>query len=97
MNKLLNQVSIGDLPIIKFYGSGSAVDIVANIINFLLALAGAAAVLFIVWGGIQYISAAGSPDRVESAKKTIYNAVIGTVVIILALVIVNTIKRALGS
>lgn len=70
-------------------------DFIIFIINILLALAGLVAVLFLVIGGFQYIASRGNEEATEAAKKTIFNAIIGIVVIILAFVIVRVISNAL--
>ncbi|MFO0702456.1 MAG: pilin [Candidatus Andersenbacteria bacterium] len=66
-----------------------------NIIVYALGIAGGLAVLFIIVGGIYYITAQGDHERLEKAKKTIKNAIIGAVFILLALVIVTTVQSAL--
>ena len=70
-------------------------SIIANVIKYGLGIAGALAVLFIVVGGIYYITAQGDTERLEKAKKTIRNSIIGAVFILLSLVIVITIDAAL--
>lgn len=47
-------------------------------------VAGAAAVIFMVIGGIKYITAAGAPAEVQKAKDTIIYAIIGIIAIVLA-------------
>lgn len=64
-------------------------EIFKNIADFLLGLAGAIAVLYLIWAGIQYIT--GGAKGAGAAKDSIVNAIIGIVVIILAWVIVQTI------
>src|SRR5262245_37781077 len=64
------------------------------IINILLTVAGLLAVLFIIIGGFQYITSGANGELAESAKKTIQNAVIGLIVIILSFVIVRVINTA---
>ena len=48
-------------------------------------------VFFIVKGGFEYMTSAGSSDGMTSAKKTIANAVIGLVIAVLSAAIVNAI------
>ncbi len=62
---------------------------VTNIFNFVLAIAGAIAVAFIVWGGVQYILSHGEPGHITKAKNTLLYAVIGLLVVMFSLVIVN--------
>ncbi|TSA44794.1 hypothetical protein D4R52_03680 [bacterium] len=72
-------------------------DIVMRVIQILLAVAGLVAVIFLIVGGFRYILAGGNEEAAESAKKTITNAIIGIVIIILAFVIVRVISNALIS
>jgi glucose uptake protein GlcU len=66
-----------------------------GLIEIGLAVAGSLAVLFIIVGGIRYITAYGNEEQTESAKKTLTNAIIGVVIVILAFVIVRVIVNAL--
>lgn len=63
--------------------------IIKNVTNTLSFVAGVAAVIAIIIGGIMYITSAGDEKRIESAKNTILYAVIGLVVAILAYAIAN--------
>ena len=74
--------------------SGDIFEALGNILDFLFALAGALAVLWLIYGGILYIT--GGAKGAENAKQTIINAVIGVVVILLAYVILNTVIRFVG-
>lgn len=69
----------------------SAVQIVQNVINFLLALMGVIAVLFLVIAGIMYITSFGDDAKAARAKKMILYVIIGLALIILSAVIVNTV------
>ena len=69
--------------------TGGLVDTIVRIINALLVLAAIAAIVFIIIGGVRYITAQGDEDAVEQAKNTIIYAIIGIIVILLAAVIVN--------
>jgi len=60
-----------------------------KIVNLLLYVIGAVAVIMIVVGGIKYVVSNGDSSAVTSAKNTIFYAVIGIVVAILAYAIVN--------
>ncbi len=76
-------------------GVNTASQIIIRIIEILLAIAGLIAVIFLIVGGFRYITAGGNEEASESAKKTITNAIIGIVIIILAFVIVRVISNAL--
>lgn len=69
--------------------------IILNIVQAALAIAAYVTVFFIIKGGFNYMTSAGSPDGMKSAKTTITNAVIGLVIVLLSAVIVNTIAGVL--
>jgi hypothetical protein len=67
-------------------GAGAAIK---NVINVLLYLLGAAAVIVIVIGGIMYATSGGESANVTKAKNMILYAVVGLVIALLAYAIVN--------
>lgn len=70
-------------------------ELILRVINILLAIAGLVAVIFLIIGGFRYITAGGNEETAESGKRTILNAIIGIVIIILSFVIVRVISNAL--
>jgi drug/metabolite transporter (DMT)-like permease len=84
--------SIGDG--VKEIGGGEAdskglTDMIKTIVNVLLFILGAVAVVMIIFGGIKYTTSNGNSSQVSSAKDTILYSVVGLVVAILAYAIVN--------
>ena len=63
--------------------------IIKSIVNALLFLLGAVAVIMIIIGGIKYTVSNGDSSQVSSAKNTIFYAVIGLIVAMMAYAIVN--------
>lgn len=53
------------------------------IVSFLLAL------VFLIWGGINWITSGGEKEGIEKARKKITFAIIGLVVVLIAFFIVN--------
>ncbi len=45
-------------------------------------LGGVAFIIFLIWGGIEWLTAGGDKGRVETAQKMISNAVIGLAVLV---------------
>ena len=74
-------------------GGGSAKqdlpDIVTTIINVMLFIAGALAVIMIIYGGIRYITAHGDEKQVKVAKDTIVYSVVGLIIAIIAYALVT--------
>lgn len=48
----------------------------------IVTLGGVAFLIFLIWGGIEWLTAGGDKGRVETAQKMISNAVIGLAVLI---------------
>lgn len=72
-------------------------SVVTEILKAIIAAAGIVAVIFIIIGGINYMTSAGDAQKVEKGKKTIIYAAIGLVICALAFAIVNwVILGALG-
>ena len=59
---------------------------------FGISIAGILAVLMIVVGGIEYLTAYGNPSKVESAKDRITQAILGLLLAITGWLILNTIN-----
>lgn len=72
-----------------------AETILGNIQGWLTGIIGVIAVIFLIIGGLMYITAGGDQNRIAAAKATLTNAVIGIVIIILANTIIFVIKWAL--
>ena len=68
---------------------------VKSIINVLLFIVGAVAVIVIIVGGISYVVSAGDPAKVKKAKDTILYAVVGLVVALLAFAIIRFVTDSL--
>lgn len=64
------------------------------VVNTLLFVLGAVAVIMIVIGGLKYTTSNGDQERIKSAKNTILYAVIGLVVAIMAYAIVDFVLDA---
>ena len=71
--------------------------ILFNVTTWVLGFSAAVAILFLIIGGLQYVTASGNEKRAEAAKSTILYAVIGLVVILLAYVVVGFVKQNLGN
>jgi hypothetical protein len=78
---------------IKDAGGGATTTdlpaLIQNIINVLLFITGAVAVIMIILGAIRYVTSNGDQANVKAAKDTILYSVIGLIVALLAFAIVN--------
>lgn len=64
-------------------------NVISSIIKGVIGIIGAVAAIFILVGGINYMTSAGDAAKLEKAKKTILWAVIGLVIAVLTFAIVN--------
>lgn len=71
-------------------------DIVRNIMNWLLMIVGIIAVIGFAIAGILYLTAAGDEDRIGTAKKAMMYSIIGVIVALLGLVILRAAENMLG-
>lgn len=78
-------------------GSSTVFEVVGIVLKWLLTLAGVVATVFIIIGGYLYITAAGNEEQSEKGKKTLVNAIIGIVVVVLSMAIVTIVTNTLGS
>ena len=60
----------------------------AAILEILLRVAAIAAIIYIIYGGVTYVTSQGEPDKTQKAKMTIINALAGLVVAISSAAIV---------
>lgn len=65
----------------------NADDVVKGVLNTVYFIAGAAAVIIIIIGGILYATSEGDPGKVQTAKNAILYAVVGLIVVMMAFVI----------
>ncbi|HSX14957.1 MAG TPA: pilin [Candidatus Saccharimonadales bacterium] len=73
-------------------GINAVFVLLTNALNWLLFAAGTLAVIFVLIGAFQYTISAGNPQSVAKAKNTITFAIVGLVIVILALVIVKFVR-----
>ena len=71
--------------------------VVGRVLQGIFGIIGVLLLVMIIYGGILYMTAAGSEDRVESAKKILTYAIFGAVVVALAFTITTYIINALFS
>ena len=62
-------------------------SMVTSVINWFTGIAGAVSLIFIVYGGILYITSSGDTGKLEKAKKMITYSLIGLIIVALSVVI----------
>jgi hypothetical protein len=84
--------------ICAFGGSdGSKVGItIRNVVVFFIVIAVVVALIYLLYGGIKWITSKGDKAEVEAARNHIMAAIIGLIVVILAVFIMTIILAAFG-
>lgn len=67
-----------------------------NVVVWLFALVGIAAIILIAYSGVRFIFSGGDAKQVESARKTFTFAIAGLILVLLAYVIINLIASITG-
>ena len=78
-------------------GSYELIDlfhIIGNVIEIALILVGVIAVIYLIMGGIKYITAKGDEEATGTAKATITYAIIGLVIAIAAYLVVQFVWKS---
>ena len=69
------------------------ITVVLNVLKLLFYAGTFISVIMIIYGAIQMMTAGGSPDKISQAKKTMLYAVVGLIIVLAAVLIVNTVQR----
>jgi len=76
---------------------GSIMNIIANIMTWLLGLVGFIGVIGFAIAGILYLTAAGDEDRISQAKRAMSYSIIGVIVAVVGVVILKAAQSMLGA
>ena len=66
------------------------------VLDILLRIGGMVAVGYIIYGGIQYVTSQGEPDKTSHAQSVIINALIGLGITVISAAIISFIGNSLG-
>jgi len=75
---------------------GTIAKTIQNIVVFFIVLAVIIALLYLLYGGLKWITSRGEKDQVEAARNHIIAAIIGLIVVFLAVFILSIILAAFG-
>ena len=64
---------------------------VSNILTLAIGIGGGLAVLLIIFGGIQILTSAGNPEKIQAGKELITSAIAGLVLIVFSVFILRII------
>jgi len=93
------QVNYGDIENsvgFKFAG-GNLGSIISELTqNYILTIAGIILLLYLIYGGFQFLTSGGDPKKAQEAQSKITQAIIGFVIIFAAYWIVQIVANVLG-
>ncbi|MBX9809036.1 hypothetical protein K2X92_01450 [Candidatus Gracilibacteria bacterium] len=82
--------------IIDSSGSYTPADIIRVGVSLVVLVAGLCSILFIVWGGLMLILSGGKDEKVKPAINSIRYAVVGIIVIVIAIFVAPKVSEMLG-
>ena len=85
------------IPLPNPLGTIDIVIVIKRIIDGITGIIGAIAVLMFVWGGLQWILAAGNDTKIAQGRTTMLWASVGIIIILLAYVLVLAVIQAVGA
>ncbi len=68
-----------------------------NLINLILKFLGVAALIMFIYGGVVWITSAGSPEKVKQGKNILVGAVTGICIVLFAYVLIYNVFNLLGA
>lgn len=71
-------------------------EILMNVMQFVLEVAGLIAVLGIIAAGVIYMTAGGNESRAQFGKRALRYTITGLVVVVASLVLINTLDQLAG-
>lgn len=83
-------------PPVQAVPVASANNIVRFVFNLLIIVALLISLIFLIYGGIKWITSGGDKAAVESARNTVVAAIVGLVIVLLTWVIINFVLQLLG-
>ena len=81
----------------SLFGEDGSEGIFKKVVNIMLFVIGAVAVIMLIYGGVKYVTSGGAQDKVAEAKNTILYAIVGIVVALLAFAVVNFVVTGLAA
>ncbi|MDQ7815333.1 MAG: hypothetical protein RDU25_06055 [Patescibacteria group bacterium] len=78
-------------------GGKTVQQIVGRVIQQVLPAVGALFLIMFIYGGVLWMTAGGSGEKVKKATQTLVNAAIGMAIVVLAYILVNEVIVKLGA
>jgi hypothetical protein len=83
-------------PVSDFFGYKELGPFIANLVNIAVIVSGILVFLYLVMGGVEWITSGGDKAHVENAQKRITNAIIGLAIVAASWAIWRIVKVFFG-
>lgn len=70
--------------------------VLQNIINFMIIFAGVICVFLIIFAGFKFVTSEGDPEKIAVARKTLFYAIGGFMLVLLSFVILTALSEFTG-
>ncbi|MEV4722544.1 pilin [Micromonospora humida] len=87
---------LSDLAASPSLAVNSINQVIANITGWIMGIIAMVATMFLVIGGLRYMSAGGDPAQIEQAKTNFKSALVGYALAVLSPVILQVLQGILG-
>lgn len=77
--------------------SGNLIGLMSNVVSVALVLIGIVAVVYLIYGGVMYITAGGNAEAAGKGRIAITNAIIGIIIVSASFIIYNTVSNFGGN
>lgn len=71
-------------------------DIINNVVPFIMTMAGIILFFVLMWGGVDYVTSQGQPEKLKTANAKITAGVIGFVLLVLSFLITRVLAYIFG-
>lgn len=87
--------SIADANVVfnSFTSINSVQELVGSVTNWILGITSGIVIIFLIIGGVMYLTSFGDESRIDQAKRIITYAVIGLIVILISFSIVTALNK----
>ena len=80
----------------SYFGYTCIGNFISNLVDIGIIVAGLAVFIYLVWGGIEWLTSAGDKTKTETAQKRISNALVGLAIVVTAWAIWNIVLYFFG-
>ena len=80
-------------PLVGYSNIG---DIINNVVPFIMTMAGIILFFVLMWGGFDYVTSQGQPEKLKTANAKITAGVIGFVLLVLSFLITRVLAYIFG-